>query len=301
MTYFSKKFNLGFMTITKLLTTIILAFLTSLHCLGQQQPLHGLFFKNYSIYNPAHTGDRHKLYTNLQFRAQWVDLPSNLNSGNGLVDFRIDPDHHSIGAAFTFEDLGFEKTQKINLNYSYSTTIGGNRLSFGIAPTLKFAEVQNGWVIVDPQQSFVPTQLVNVNIFDLNSGIAYTSDLISTGIGIVNLLGNSDQNYYNERHLYSHFDYKFIMGNSYSLTTRYYLRTDFNFLQHELNLVNTFSDTYLLGISYRTGVHYGASIGAMAGVRLFDIIEANYQFEYHPSSFISPGSSHEIGLTLYLD
>jgi type IX secretion system PorP/SprF family membrane protein len=283
--------------------TLLLIISLSINCHGQQEPLYSLFWKNYSTYNPAHSGDKHKLYTNLQFRKQWVDLPSNITTLNAIADYRIDPDHHSVGIALTYDDLDIEKSQRVNLNYSYAMNIAAGRLSVGIAPSIKFAQTQSGWIIISPQPgpSPSPSQTTNSTLFDINTGIAFTSKKISTGIGLVNILGSSDAFYNNSPHVFGHFDYEFGNSATYSVTTRYYLRTDLTSVQNEFNVMNTFLDTYLLGVSYRTPVGYGSGVGVMAGIRLFNKLEANYQFEYHPSSNFSPGSSHEISLSFYLD
>ena len=90
--------------------SLLTLFFTANILLSQQLPQFTEYDANLSMYNPAYTGMKGKMYGNFSGRIQWAGMEGNPNTYAGLYEHQIGK--NSVGGSFMYDQLGFEKNHR---------------------------------------------------------------------------------------------------------------------------------------------------------------------------------------------
>ncbi len=212
---------------------ILIIFLIPISCIGQQDPLSGLYWNNYAHYNPATSGLENQYDGYVSYRNQWqgvngapVTLFANANT--------CLKEHHGLGINYIYDKIGFTASQILNANYNYQFLLKNEqKLSLGAAAGIDMWTLNPEWI--PPQTLNDPTLPgAQTNYYpNFNAGIAYLSKAIYVGAGFNHLnQSRSGEVYIRMLHSYFHTRFKLALGPQSDFNKRAYicisgiLRTD---------------------------------------------------------------------------
>lgn len=281
-------------------------FFYALMSFAQQDALSTLFWQNLAHFNPAISGLEHSHFASLSYRNQWDKVngaPVSVFANYGTRLWK----NHGIGAVYSYDQLGFSKSNNALINYNYQLRLKeGHTLSMGVAGGIMNLQMTPFWI--PPSQNPDNTLPANFSAteFDANAGVAYSNKNLLVGFGVAHINApilrpnNSGLiiNYNVARHAYLNSAYKIQIGEKVMLKPQLLIRTDFVAISSDINLLATLKNKYWLGVSYR-------SSDAIAGMIGWDIKERYrigyaYDFTINKLSNISQGS-HEATLAFLLN
>jgi type IX secretion system PorP/SprF family membrane protein len=272
-------------------------------CFAQQEPLFTMYWNNYSLQNPAATGLFNKHFASVSARRQWVDFPGEPQVISAVYDYRLTKINSGIGINYFNDQLGLEKNNKINLNYSYHISFKkGGVLSTGIGvgvlqKTIDYSSFVFPTLTPDP---LFPNSKETDNMLNINVGAMYKTNRFLLGFSStqVNEAKSKKLNFKNSRHYFLTSSCKIALGRSFELKPSFYLRSDLSTTQADINVISMYKERFWLGLSYRSS----DAVAAMAGVDIKGKYRIGYSYDYTTSKLRNYSSgSHEIILTLMLD
>lgn len=282
---------------------LLLLILAGFNSNGQQEPLFGMYWNNYAHYNPATSGLIWGHELNVTYRSQYDGVngaPNTLFANyNTIVASK-----HGAGINYVFDAIGFSRIHKANLNYNYQFKLkNDDKIALGVASGIHTITLDSNWIspttIDDP--TLLPGKITEHSL-NINTGLAYSSRRILTGIGITQLsLGNSNKLYSLAPHLHAHFSYKLPLTRKSALVLGGIGHTDFVFTSFAFSARYTYLEKLWIGLNYRLRDGVGANFtwDFKNKFRKFRIGYA-YEFSINKLSSISKGS-HEIvlGMRIY--
>lgn len=282
---------------------------------AQQDLLTTQFWNNYSHFNPATSGLFYDHQAAVSYRDQWDQVsgaPKSLLANYSILLAR----HHGIGVNYSHDELGFSRTNQINLNYNYQFILGTRKgsfqkLSVGASVGITQFAMKAAWI---PPTTFedpsLPADFSDIEP-NFNAGIAYQGRSLFAGIGVTHLTGaslhgNGANTYvYNQtRHYYAMASHTFRFGSleKFEIIPRAITRTDMVKISADFNLLAAYSikekQRLWLGLGYRTN----NAINFMAGCDIYKRYRIGYSYDLTLSklSSISRGS-HEFVLGFYMN
>jgi len=124
-----------------LYTTLLFLFLSSLHLLGQQDPMFTKYMFNSQVFNPAYAGSKDYLSINALGREQWLGATAFDSKGDS---YRYSPstqtftfqnpvgDRVSLGFTAINDRIGATSSTTGNVVYAYHFPFGSGNLSIGL-------------------------------------------------------------------------------------------------------------------------------------------------------------------------
>lgn len=276
---------------------LILSLFISFNGISQQEPLTSFYWNNYSYFNPAMSGVEHKHEANVTWRNQWDEVngaPNTLfvNYGMNLAD------RHGVGVNYMYETIGFDRVNKVKVNYNYQLKLDEERkLVWGTAVGLHHVNVTAGWIppetINDPS---LPTGF-DANYINLDLGVAYYGESLIAGLSATQIPIHSGSYYDLATHMFGTVRYEFALNSSSELILRTQMRTDFVTYSQDFNVGYQWNEVLEAGIGYRTS---DAIIFNLTGILAKKYrLGYSYDLTINQLSNISRGS-HEITLGLRL-
>ncbi|MFA7273746.1 MAG: PorP/SprF family type IX secretion system membrane protein [Crocinitomicaceae bacterium] len=231
---------------------IILFFFFCSPLWAQQEPLTTQFWNHYSFFNPAMSGVEYKHQASVTYRDQWGGFTGNprtfLANYNTLLKGK-----HGLGVNLVADEIGLTKTKLAVINYNYRILLNEEKAHFftvGLG-------VGFGNTVVD-YSSFLPIGLpfdpsllnLTTNYLKINAGAAYHWKNLLVGVGSTQINGRagSNGNYLLAAHFFGMVSYNWNVGSNFTITPRFYYRTDLNVQTTEVNALFTYMKKYSLGI-----------------------------------------------------
>jgi type IX secretion system PorP/SprF family membrane protein len=274
----------------------VVLFSTKSH--AQQQPLHTMFWNQYSVYNPAATGVNNTFYAASSSRMQWAKINNRPITQLLLFDYKIDKINSGVGLNYTYDQLGYENSNNINLNYAYHYHLKKDRtlsagVSFGYEKlSLNYA----AFTALSLNDPAIPLKS-NYSFFNLGAGLLYQSPHLLIGASATQINEDSGLLYKKSRHVY------FCTVGTFNLNAKFQLKPGIYYRQVasesllEANIRTVYLKRYWLGTTYRVNDAWCF----MAGIDIKEKYRISYAYDYFKNKLIGFGATHELGLTLMID
>jgi type IX secretion system PorP/SprF family membrane protein len=300
--------------IRHLLVVILITFSSGLF--AQQEIQLTQFMFNQMTFNPGYAGARDAICSNILGRQQWIgfqDGEDDVFPTTYLltVDAPIDAINSGLGLMLMQDQLGFEKSLQVKINYAYHFNVGPGRLGIGANIGLtdktidftKFRPLDEGDPLLNGGQE-------SDMLMDFGFG-AYFSvpDQFYAGIASSQLLEDEYTNtsdnttpYSLKRHYYMVGGYYYTLPDpSFVLNPNVLIKSDFASTQFDINATVMYNNKYWGGVTYRASDAIGILVGGypfesekLASLRI------GYAYDVTTSPLGSQGrsgGSHEIFLS----
>lgn len=307
-------------TLSKILFSISLLFLTSTQIFSQQTPLYSQYMVNKFIINPAIAGANGYTDINMIARQQYVGLENAprtfaltaqsrlLNESYIMRKLRVRKNANQ-GNIFTNVGLGgsiFSDrngiVSKTGLQFSYAYHINFNnryQLSMGLSlSAFQYKLDDNGTFLVDPDDPVLMGNKKHFWVPDATFGVYFTDNRSYIGLTMTDLLGSGiklgddpiAENFSSLR------NFNVMVGTDINLNDDFRMEPSalvrINSIQSNVDFTTQFfyQDMYWLGISYRTN----NTLIAMLGLNV-DMFRLAYAYDVSFGAIKSYSSgSHEI-------
>jgi type IX secretion system PorP/SprF family membrane protein len=269
-------------------------------------------FNRLSI-NPAYAGTNAAFGKNkvlcgtLLYRQQWSGFSGAPKIGLLSVDYGTVL-HGGIGLTVDQDQLGFDKTLRAKLAYSYQAHIGAKGvLGIGLDVGMMQKSFEGTFKAPDGTTSdnpgtdpTIPWAGSSGKTYDLGFGLYYTTKKLYIGLSSLHLpeqtvkeQGGSGRNDFEvKRHYYVMAGYTFNLSNQLDLTPSLLTKSDATSTQLDINLMAKYNKIIFVGVSYRLT---DAAVG-IVGIEYHNF-KVGYSYDYTLSAVKKYSSgSHEIML-----
>lgn len=276
-----------------------------------------------TLYNPAQTGATDYLRIRGAASLQWIGIENAPRSFIGAADSPLQFGKTRIGLGLTAlqESLGLFSNLQISLQMSYKMRLFGGQFSIGLQPSYYNSKFKGSEVYIpdnddyhQSSDSYIPTQDLSGNRFDLSAGVSYTHKYFSLGLSGMHLLNpkvnmsiegsetTESQEYQTElpTALYFTADGNIPLKNTlFELQPSLLITSDFSRFTGQISMRSTYNKFITFGVGYR----WRDALSIMIGGE-FKNFFLGYAYDYPMSKInkVSSGS-HEIvaGYRLKLD
>jgi len=270
---------------------------------AQQEAQFTMYWNNYSSYNPAATGLFNKHYAALNARTQWTHFEGAPKTISAIYDFKWTKINSGLGIGYVYGQLGFEKNNEINLNYSYQFDLKKDRiLSSGISLGFLRKSIDfSKFVAIDNNDPLLISNPIKTDFFfNIAFGLMYKTPHLLIGLSGAKLNeSESDKlNYKNKAHYYISCTYNSSIGRNIIIKPGFILKSDIASTQVEINFMTVYKNRYWAGLTYRKA----DAVGFMAGIDIKGKYRIGYSYDYTISILKNYSrGSHEVVLALMID
>ncbi len=256
----------------KTLTTIALS-ITGLVALAQQDAQFSMNMFNRLAVNPAYAGTNKALCATLLYRQQWTSFPGAPKTGLLSVDFG-QVARGGVGLTVDQDQLGFEKTLKAKLAYSFHLAVGPGILGIGLdAGMIQKSIDGTKWLAPDGTSTStgggtdqaIPWGGAAATTYDVGFGLYYTTSKLYVGLSSLHLPEQTltksggaantplfyDFDYKVARHYYVMAGYTFDAGSQFKITPSVLAKSDASSTQVDINILAKWNNMVFVGASYR--------------------------------------------------
>ncbi len=254
--------------------TIIAFSITGLVTFAQQDAQFSMNMFNRLSVNPAYAGTNKALCATILYRDQWDKFPGAPKTGLLSVDYGQIA-HGGIGFTIDQDQLGFDKTLKAKLAYSFHMAIGtSGTLGIGLDAGMINKSLTGNFIAPDGTSTefgggtdnAIPWTGTSATTYDVGFGLYYTNDKLYVGLSSLHLpaqkindkssAGNTyplsyDFQYQIARHYYVMAGYKFQLGTQFDLTPSILTKSDASSTQLDINMLARWNKMVFVGVSYR--------------------------------------------------
>ena len=293
----------------KLITCALL--ITGLVTVAQQDAQFSMNMFNRLAVNPAYAGMNKALCGTLLYRQQWTSFPGAPKTGLLSVDFG-EVLYGGVGVTIDQDQLGFDKTLKAKLAYSFHLPLGPGSLGIGLDAGMIQKAITGNFIAPDGTTSSapgndlaIPWSGTSATTYDLGLGLYYTTNRLYIGLSSLHLPEQTlaktgsgyDFNYKVARHYYVMAGYTFQLGQQFDLTPSVLAKSDASATQLDLNLLAKWNKMIFAGFSYRISDAMVAIIGLEKSFTPKLTAKFGYAYDITTSTIKNHSSgSHEIML-----
>ncbi len=286
----------------KIFTTVALSVI-GVVALAQQDAQFSMNMFNRLAVNPGYAGTSQALCGTIFYRQQWNSFPGAPKTALVSLDYgRILGG--GLGITVDQDQLGFEKSLKAKLAYSYHLALGSaGTLGIGLDVGMIQKTISNNFLAPDGSTSAnpgtdvaIPWSGASATTYDVGFGLYFAGNK-GTYVGISALhlpeqqlkeAGTTNSlawsfNYKVARHYYIMAGHKFPIGNAFSLTPSVLVKSDASSTQMDFNLLAKWRDMVFIGASYRLT----DAIPVMAGL----------EWKVNPKGTLRFGYSYDVTLS----
>jgi type IX secretion system PorP/SprF family membrane protein len=293
------------------LITIVTLTVSSIAAFAQQDAQFSMNMFNRLAINPAYAGTNKALCATLLYRQQWNSFPGAPKTGLISVDYGQIL-HGGVGLTVDQDQLGFDKTLKAKLAYSFHLPLGPGTLGIGLDAGMIQKSLSGNFVAPDGTTSVsgggtdaaIPWSGASSTTYDLGFGLYYTTSKMYVGVSSLHLPEQQlskdgkissyswDYNYKVARHYYVMAGYTFNLNPTWDLTPSILTKSDAASTQLDINVLAKWNKMVFAGASYRL------SDAAVAIVGLeFKGFKFGYSYDITTSKIKNHSNgSHEIML-----
>lgn len=291
----------------KLFCFSFLLIIFNLAAIAQQDPQFSFYKLTQLTNNPGYAGTSRAISGLILNRTQWSGLEGapttkvlSAESSTELWGVKS-----GIGLNIIRDELGFQKTTLVNLNYAYLVQTEWGDLGIGTALGFFNRAINGEWdgprdsPYFNPNDDLTPEDISQV-AFDAGFGLYLKTPKYFAGISVTHLnqaeisFGNDAYDFY-VRHFYFTGGYTIHMANPlFTLQPSVLYRTDLAGSQTDLNVDVTYNERFTGGIGYR--INEGLMI--QLSIELQNGLKAGYAYDLTMSALGAYSSgSHELLLS----
>ena len=278
----------------------------SLGLRAQQDPqfTHNMF--NHAFVNPGSYGLSDGITVTGIFREQWLGLKDDNNYKVSPETFLLTADapvrflRGGVGIGIAQDKEAYTKNMLVKLGYAYHLNIGNAKIGIGVNSNFNNKSIyKNKLNAIDENDPvLLGLSTDGVMISDMSAGIFLQKPRYYVALSSTQLFetekapGTADGVifYKNRRHYYLTSGYDVVLPafQGYVFTPSFYLKSDGNILQADINLMAKYNNKVWGGLTYRIN----DAVALLVGVAYKDI-EIGYSYDI-PTSRIAATGSHEI-------
>ena len=254
--------------------TIIAFSITGLVTFAQQDAQFSMNMFNRLAINPGYAGTNKALCATILYRDQWDKFPGAPKTGLLSVDYG-QVAHGGIGFTIDQDQLGFDKTLKAKLAYSFHLQLGTEGiLGIGLDAGMINKSMNGNFIAPDGTTTLggggtdnaIPWTGTSATTYDVGFGLYYTNQKLYVGLSSLHLpaqkindkssAGNTyplsyDFQYQVARHYYVMAGYKFQINNEFDITPSILTKSDASSTQLDFNVLARWNKMVFVGASYR--------------------------------------------------
>jgi len=282
--------------------SLLIAILTSIVGIAQQDIQITQFSEFQSWYNPAYTNiGQNKICGGLLGRNQWSGFGGRPNTGLISAQYNIDNLNY-VGIQLVNDQIGNFNNTIAKLNYARSFSTPLMQVTAGIGINFHQSKIGTGYITPDTpviDDDAINDNPVNLNTLDMDFGIRLKSRNVEVGLASSHLnqgkLNSGTFQHQLQRHyfVYSTYRYGTRIG---ALKPAIFGKTDGASLQIDTQVQMEFNNNIIAGLNYRLG----DNVSPMLGYRFSNNgISAAIMYNYGISTNgLAPYQSgtHEIGI-----
>ncbi len=233
----------------KKINILIFVFVFTTIASAQQFPLQSQYQFNYSVINPAVTGENNFYRVRASFREQWRGFIQDNTISTQVLTVTKGFDENGLGfTVFSDQTGGAFNKSGASISFSHKVKFEESDLYFGVSAGL--SKINLG-LIDDPA-----ILLTEGTIPEFNFGVYYTVNNINLGFSIPGLL-NSDMKLTGslentiDRHYYTMISYKKQLNDDWSMYPSMLIKNTDNHQQVDANINFKLRNKLWFGTSYR--------------------------------------------------
>ncbi|MFV0522090.1 MAG: type IX secretion system membrane protein PorP/SprF [Mangrovibacterium sp.] len=286
----------------RLILTVFL-FVFCLIAKAQQDPQFTFYKEANLLYNPATAGEDGEVSAVFLNRNQWSGIEGAPSSMLFSVDlpFSFVMKNAAVGLNFLRDELGFENTTLVNLNYAYTIKQSWGKIGFGLSLGMFNKGIDGEWSVPDGSNhslgdDLLPDGEVSEIAFDAGFGAFVRTKKAYLSFGITHLnqaeIEVSDKSYiFYKRHFYLSGSYKIAHeGSVVRFEPSFLFKSDFSGNQLDLNTDVHYKDVFTAGLGYRLD----DGIIIRISTRLKNGLGFGYAYDLTTSALAAySGGSHE--------
>ncbi len=254
--------------------TIIAFSITGLVTFAQQDAQFSMNMFNRLAINPGYAGTNKALCATILYRDQWDKFPGAPKTGLLSVDYGQIA-HGGVGFTIDQDQLGFDKTLKAKLAYSFHLQLGAEGvLGIGLDAGMINKSMNGNFIAPDGTTTLggggtdnaIPWTGTSATTYDVGFGLYYTNQKLYVGLSSLHLpaqkindkssAGNTyplsyDFQYQVARHYYVMAGYKFQINNEFDVTPSILTKSDASSTQLDFNVLARWNKMVFVGASYR--------------------------------------------------
>jgi type IX secretion system PorP/SprF family membrane protein len=263
----------------KKILTLLAFSVTGFAAFAQQDAQFSMNMFNRLAVNPGYAGTNQALCGTVLYRDQWDKFPGAPKTGLLSVDYgEFLSGKAGAGLTIDQDQLGFDKTLKAKLAFSYHLHLGSTGiLGIGLDAGMINKSMSGNFIAPDGRTSdlgggpdnAIPWNGTSATTYDVGFGLYYTNDKLYVGLSSLHLPGQSlskasgtpapagvnsssyDWTYEVARHYYVMAGYKFQLGTQFDLTPSILTKSDASSTQVDINLLARWNKMVFVGASYR--------------------------------------------------
>lgn len=291
--------------------TSVAFLITGFVTLAQQDAQFSMNMFNRLSVNPAYAGMNKALCGTLFFRNQWTSFPGAPKTGLLSVDFG-EVLYGGVGLTVDQDQLGFDKTLKAKLAYSFHLPLEEGTLGIGLDAGMIQKTISGNFIAPDGTTSSnpgtdlsIPWSGIAATTYDLGFGLYYSTNRLYIGLSSLHLPeqqlskkeSSYDFNYKVARHYFVMAGYAFRLSPQFDLTPSILAKSDASATQLDLNLMAKWKNIIFGGFSYRLSDALVAIVGLETNFTPKITAKFAYSYDATTSAIRNHSSgSHEIML-----
>lgn len=289
---------------TKVVAISVLLLFVSIVARAQSDARMRQYMFNQLDFNPGYAGSQGMINVYALARQQWVgfgagapqtffvnfDIPVGYRKLSQMSPGRKMQYSHGFGLHLMRDAIGFGSTNGVELAYSgrfHLRALGS--LAFGLGLRALNDQFNAKWqtAVAAENDPAIPKEKANGIAFDLSFGMYYTARNMYFGVSGQNLLGADLRNQLSRnvskigrvnyaRQYYIVGGYDIAVASRWNLEPHFLARTDWQQYLLSLNLNARYNNLFWFGLGYNVT----ESVGALAGIILFDTFRIGYSYDY---------------------
>lgn len=254
---------------------VVVFIITGIVTFAQQDAQFSMNMFNRLAVNPAYAGMNKALCATLLYRQQWTSFPGAPRTGLLSVDFG-EVLFGGVGLTIDQDQLGFDRTLKAKLAYSFHLPLGPGTLGIGLDAGVIQKSLSGDFIAPDGTTTLapgidqaIPWSGTSALTYDVGLGLYYTTNRLFVGLSSMHLpeqqlskkTATYDFNYKVARHYYIMAGYTFQLSPAFDLTPSVLAKSDASATQLDLNLITKWQKLVFAGFSYRISDAMVAIVG----------------------------------------
>lgn len=243
-----------------LLCTLVAFTMTVGAAMAQQDVLTGQYLFNGLLINPAYAGVSGQWETMAMQRLQWVEFDGSPNTGIASAHGALANNELGVGGMLAIDAIGINSTFELSGHGAYHLDMGKSSLSFGLrGGLLQYRADLSSVDINNPLDPVYQGTQMSAWVPRFGFGMLFQRETWFVGLSAPMLfvfdkgLDGGISPYY-RNHMYAQVGMNLEANNWLTLSPSALFRSTPDVpAVLDLNLMATMSDTYSLGLGYRTG------------------------------------------------
>lgn len=254
--------------------------------------------------NPGYAGSNGTLCGVLLGRNQWVGFDGAPKTYLLSVESPVKVLHGGVGGTVISDQLGFEKTLQVKLDYAYRMPLGPGNVGFGIEAGILTKAINGAWKAPDGTDGMADNAIPkNESALtpDFAVGAYYSMPQMYVGISADHLSAAQIKNvdFKLARHYYVTAGYNYAINPELELRPSIFVKSDAASTQLDINCNVMFKNTLWAGASYRLKDAVVPMVGFQKTMTSGSSLRIGYSYDVTVSGLkgnIAKNGTHEIML-----